>query len=331
MSNNNYIPKLSYRETILYIDNFLKNFKKYYQEKFNVIDLELPLLTNINNSVDVSSSDLRTINFDNNNNDQIYQLIYNYNNLINYHIWNCDLNEKEIIFCKYKKIERDLSISPSETMEKNIISIHYVIKEEDRNINYLTSVAKNVVFAINEGIINSKKIYDVKKIPLIEQIYNILDIKKRYPLLSHKVAFERFVALKKCVAIYNVINEFTNSNITGYKDADQFDWDNTIGWYLFDENTQKPIEIFLVTISPNWQIYQKQKLIYDSAIENNDFIEKLKSENYPPIVSIKFNYDALIYLILKKNNINELPFVNNEYNLSEIYKFFNNKGDKHEK
>ncbi len=322
MIEKGYVPKVSYRKTIEYINSFETSLKSYLSKKYKVIDFDLPILTNINKSVDINLEQKRYINFDNSSNNKIYQLISNYSNLMSYIIWNFELQENECAFFKYKVIERDSIITNNDAMQKNIYSINFVIHEEDRNIDFLTSMANNIIEGINQAIIDSKQYYKTRTFFVDKKSYDILDIKKKYPLLSYKNSFNRFITLKKSVLIYNVINEFTNSNVTNYKDPDSYDWENTIGWYLFDDNSQKPLEMFLISISPNWTIYTKQKLIYNSPIEDNDYINKLKSDKFPPIVSIKINYDLLLYVILNKLNINELPCINNEYNLNVIYKYF---------
>lgn len=322
MIEKGYIPKASYRNTVEYINAFENALKQYLSNKYKVINFDLPILTNISNSVDINLEQKRYINFDNNNNKKIYQLVSNYSNLMNYVIWNFDLQNNECAYFKYKTIDRDAIVTNNNTMEKNIISLSFITNEENRNNDFLTSTANFIIEAINFAISESQKFFKGKLLYVDKKSYNILNIKKKYPFLSHKEAFTRFITWKKTALIYNVINEFTNSNVTEYKDPDSYDWENTIGFYLFDQILQKPIEVFLISISPNWSIYSKQKLIYNSPIESNDYINKLKSDKFAPIATVKINFDLLLYIVLNKLNINELPNINNEYNLNKIYKYF---------
>lgn len=328
--NKTYIPQLSFRETIEYSNNLLFFINEFIKNKYKIINLDLPILTSIDDNACKNIQKSRSIDFDNINDGNIYELISHFDNLIIYWMWNMDLKDNECIFCKYSYIERDQKINNVFTMQKNVIAYHFETHEENRNIDFLVEQTKFFIDAINYAL---SKLFDVfKSKPIFNKlkVYDILKIKKSYPFLTFKESIDRFVAFHKIALIYNVANEFLQSSVISRNNANSYDWENTIALYYYDENSYSALELVVLSISPNWKIFNNQRTLYGEKIFDNDFINNLKSDNHPPILIVKINYDLLLYLILKKNNINELNMVNYKYNLNEIYKFYK-KGKKYEK
>lgn len=328
--NKTYIPKLSFRETIEYSNKLLFFINEFLKNKYSIINLDLPILTSLEDNAYNNIQKSRTIDFDNINDSNIYELINHFDNLIIYWMWNMDLKENECVFSKYSYIERDQKINNVFSMQKNIIAYHFEIHEENRNIDFLVEQANFFINAINYGISQLSNIFKGKFIFDNLKVHDVLKIKKSYPFLSLKESIDRFVSFHKMVLINNVANEFLRSSVILKNNANSYDWENTIALYCYDDNLYLALELMVISISPNWKIFNSQKTFYGEKIIDNDFIDNLKSDNHPPILIVKINYDLLLYLILKKDNINELNMVNYKYNLNKIYKFYK-KGNKNEK
>ena len=97
---------MSYSQTLRYCDLFVKLFLRKVSQKYKLIEITMPLVTEANSYLNNDCSN-RKITFDNNVDYEVYELINNYDNLMRYNVFFADLNNDEILFSSRKIINRD--------------------------------------------------------------------------------------------------------------------------------------------------------------------------------------------------------------------------------
>lgn len=317
MMDDFYIPKLNFRENVLYINDFKKIFLKEFSINFGkLIHINLPISSNIDNNLNFEFKNLRMIDFDNAFNFQIYEIIYNYDSLIRYIYYNFNPNEDEIIVCEFNNINRDKNISTKQDIESNIINFEIKVVEEKRDKKFLQEFLDNVwkIICKVANCLEQTQININHKIDFIDAD----KIAKLYPTISISNAIKNFLLKKKIVAIRTNLEMF--EEFFQNKSIINCDVENTYSIFVWSDYLKGIIELISLTIRPNWSIIKNQFHITDENEKkfNNEYFDILKSDKTGISLSVKINWDNLFYYLLNKNNFNELPSKTKNFNLKKI-------------
>lgn len=82
--NRTYIPQLSFRETIDCSNKLAFFINEFLNNKYSIINVDLPILTSIDENIYNNFQKSRTIDFDNINDGNVYELINHFDSLIIY-------------------------------------------------------------------------------------------------------------------------------------------------------------------------------------------------------------------------------------------------------
>lgn len=325
MEWNKHTANSSFKEVVIFIDYFYKKLIEKIKEKYNVINLDLPIVCNMKSDVNLINNN-RVIDFDNYNDKNIYEIIYEPDNIIRYYCWFLELTNNDVVVSKYKQINRDAMINNSSSIENIMLNFEFFILEEQKKeefvldlINYYWNIFLKIV---NSNPLNKNHRLETKEIRCV----SLKEIKKTYLVLPIKDAVNKFVSNNGIHLIKDISNKFEhNNNIYLEKSSDSHDFENTYSLLFFDENSQQVKELITITFRPNWNTYKKQKSINGEKIINNDFTNLLKKDSEVNTCSFKINFDLLIYYFLNKSDIQEIPSCNSEFILDKIYKLYFNK------
>lgn len=324
MHKKRYIPKMSYSQTLKYCDLFVKLFLRKVSQKYKLIEITMPLVTEANSYLNNDCSN-RKITFDNNIDYEVYELINNYDNLMRYNFFFADLNNDEILFSRIKIINRDKKIEPYETLESHFFSFEIFKKEEERNIETCFNIIEmfanwidQTCFEINDfGIKHSfKKIKNIHA----SKISNL------YPLLNDVQSIESYVKEKGLVAVSFDLKNF--NKFFPFKSLISYDAQNTASLFVWCKQIDSLIEIMDVTFRPNSFVLDSQIKNKNSINKNNEFFNLVESDNVKPTMSIKLYIDKLFFYLLNKQNITELSSYNSRYTLEKDYLLYNLKNEK---
>ncbi|MEF9985234.1 MAG: hypothetical protein RSA40_02630 [Malacoplasma sp.] len=321
-----FVPKISHKQTLNYINKFEEVFFKLLKEKYNVINLRCPISTPLKNGVYSNIVDVRKINFDNAANREIYEFINYPDNWIRFNSWFIDLMPNDCIFSSFDSINRDTKEDEYNSIENAYWNFEIYVKEENRNYEH----ANEILLFFWDLIFNTTlSIQDIYKTKIEKNIGCFLykNIEKKTLLLSPKEIIKRFILDKQFSIINNILLKSKNVDSFIFRPYDSYDFDNTSIFFVSDNNTNDILNLMEITFRPNWNIFVKQIESNDKEIVKNEFSDMLKKDNKPITVSVKINITNLFYFLLDKEKKREIPFANPTYSLNEIYYLFfkNNK------
>ena len=131
MEWNKHTANSSFKEVVIFIDYFYKKLIEKIKEKYNVINLDLPIVCNMKSDVNLLNNN-RVIDFDNYNDKNIYEIIYEPDNIIRYYCWFLELTNNDVVVSKYKQINRDAMINNSSSIENIMLNFEFFILEEQK-------------------------------------------------------------------------------------------------------------------------------------------------------------------------------------------------------
>ncbi|MDE7088197.1 MAG: hypothetical protein K2O19_01530, partial [Malacoplasma sp.] len=104
-----YIPSLTFKQTVDYDQELKKSIFKWFEiNNYQLINIDLPLSSEINTKINSDCSLLRSIDFDSTSDYSIYEIINSYDNLIRYIYYYYEPENNLTLFFKYNIIDRDL-------------------------------------------------------------------------------------------------------------------------------------------------------------------------------------------------------------------------------
>lgn len=321
-----FIPQISYKDTLIYINRFQEEFLKLLKKKYNTINLHCPISTPLKNGVHCSIGNVRKINFDNAVNREIYELINYPDNWIRFNLWFLDLSENDCVHSYFNLINKDGNDNELKSIEHLYWNFEIYAKEENRNLDFANSLLLFFWQLIFETTITIKSIYDAK---IEQKISSFLykDIEKRTILLSPKEIMKRFILEKQLAIINDILLKTKNNDSFLFRPYDSYDFNNTSVIFVADKNTNDILNLMEITFRPNWNIFKSQIENNDGELIKNEFTNILEKDNKPITASIKINLTNLFYFLLDKESIKEIPFANSTYSLNELYYLFFKKNE----
>lgn len=321
-----FIPKISYKDTLIYINKFEKEFIKLLKKKFNIINLHCPISTPLKNGVHCNMGNVRKINFDNAINKEIYELINYPDNWIRFNSWFMDLSENDCVHSYFNLINKDGMDNELNSIEHLYWNFEIYTKEENRNVDMANSFLLFFWQLIFETTVIMKPIYEAKVEKKISSfLYS--NIEKKTILLSQKEIMKRFILEKQLAIINNILLKTKNNDSFLFRPYDSYDFNNTSILFVANKNTNDILNLMEITFRPNWNIFKSQLEMNDSTFLQNEFTNILEKDNKPITASLKINLTNLFYFLLDKESIKEIPFANSTYSLNELYYLFFKKNE----
>lgn len=321
-----FIPKISYKDTLIYINKFQEEFLKLLKTKYNIINLYCPISTPIKNGVYCNIDNVRKINFDNAINREIYELINYPDNWIRFNTWFIDLSDSDCVHSSFHLINKDGYDNEFNSIEHLYWNFEIYAKEENRNLDFANNILLFFWQLIFETTMIIKPIYDVK----IEQKINSFlyeKIKNKTILLSPKEIMKRFISEKQLAIINNILLKNKDNDSFLFRPYDSYDFSNTSVLFVDNKNRSDILNLMEITFRPNWNIFKNQMESNGIEIIQSEFIDILAKDSKPITVSLKMNLTNLFYFLLDKESIKEIPFSNSTYSLNELYYLFFKKNE----
>lgn len=280
--SGNYKSKNSLLQTIEFINNFKNTFLDLLKKEFNLVYLESPKILKHK-----EFSNLRLINFDNKENDSIYQLISypcKYLNKTWKKLQNLDSKINGVV-TSYYRYERDSVINASNFIVKNFIDFRIRIpKDEKSNFSEIVkSFYKQINTLLNETLEwlknNDKSLvindhflkcdYDIENIDKFFKFYQLLKIND---YLTQKAIENKMVAFLETPSVQTPLI---------YKLSKLDDEKNNVQFLYFHEASEQVLNIIQMSLSSS----------------------ELKDFKY---VHISIDYDKLMMVLLDKEHLAEV-------------------------
>lgn len=321
MEKKRYIPKMSYAQTLKYINLFTRLFLKKISQKYKIMEISLPLVTEMNSSINSDYLN-RKITFDNNVDYGVYELIHNYDNLMRYNFFFAELQSDEVLFSRIKIINRDNKVQSYETLESHFFAFEIFKKEEDRNLETCFKEIEFFTKLINETCL---EINDFNTSHKFKKITNISATKLTalYPFIKDFECIENYVKEKGLVTVSFNLKDF--DKFFPFKSLVSYDAENTASLYVWNKQINSAIEIMDVTFRPNFSVIESQSKNINSLDKDSELFKLIETDKIKPTISVKIYMDRLFFYLLSKMNINELPSYNNKFNLQKDYLLYDLK------
>ncbi|RXY96658.1 hypothetical protein D8X55_02995 [Malacoplasma penetrans] len=327
--SNAFIPKLSFRKTVNYIEKLREVIFNWFTDNgYRIITLDLPVSTNISNKLNSDSPTIRPIDFDSTKDYSIYEIINSYDNLIRYMYYYYEPENDVALFSKYYLIDRDVVVNGI-LKESLIYNFEVPFKESDRTndpkLNNL--VLKEKLESIWKVIFEfAKESQDTQE----KEIQKDFDwcsshlINLSNPLSSFNKGLYRYVKSRKMCGIFykekNFKEKFNHNFLQSY------DANNTVSLYAWFKEIGEIDELITLAVRPNWEVLQKQNNnIFSKEEFRNDFIDITENGLKGISLSIKIHLDKLAIYLLSKNLLEEIPSKLSGFALGNLSKLSNIK------
>lgn len=311
MRNNSNVSYLGLKETQMAIKALKDFFERDLANTLNLARVSAPLMvrpeTGLNDNL---SGDEKAVNFrirNHNINVEIVQSLAKWKRFA----------LKEYGFDCYEGLYTDMNaIRPDETLDQ--IHSAYVdqwdwekiIKKEDRNINYLKQVVKEIyeVFKRTETYINC--LYpNVLKRKLPDEIFFIKsqDLEDRYPNLSPKERENAIAKEMKAVFIIGIGQKLKSGKPHDVRSPDYDDWSLNGDILLWDPVLEIALELSSMGIRVDEKALESQlKQAGKEERMEFDFHKKLMAGELPYTVGGGIGQSRLCLFFLEKKHIGEI-------------------------
>lgn len=328
-----FIPCLSFKQTVTYNQELKKVIFKWFENNnYELVDIDLPLSSEVNAKVNSDCNSIRSIDFDSTVDYSIYEIINSFDNLIRYICYYYEPENNSALFFKYSIIDRDL-INSKILKESLIYHFEVNFKENDRFYleNKKNKILKFVLKSLWNSICEFANKNKLTQINVSKDCDWVTSEKVNFlsPLNNYKNSLEKYLKVKKISAIFyqekNFLENFNNCFLQSY------DANNTVCLYVWFNQFKTYDEIITLTIRPNWEIYKKQNNISENNSNSfnkeymNDFLDLTKKGIKGTSLAIKIHIEKLLIYLLAINNEKEIPSKLNDFCLNSIFKIKNIK------
>lgn len=300
--NNEYLPLLNRKDTNLYVGNFTYNLINHLISKFNLLFCIPPVFSHSNNSF-VLKNNIRTIDFDNASNSQIFQVIDSVDKWMYFYLRDSQIPLNNGIICLSNYVNRDANLDKNELIQTPMLSFAISIPRIDYTSEYVEKQAKLIIKYLNEVIAYTKVNNFVSK-------HSILD----YDTITATKLIERFSKLPVSDILINntqnkplFITELGES-IKFKQSLPSFEnnlIDNKMygSFFVYSSIMNKVIDFFSIGMQLTYEQLLTNKINFGSYYDSKLKISKNNSEwNY--IVNI--NLANLLLWLLDKTHYSEI-------------------------
>lgn len=315
--SNNYLSKLSLKETQEAINYIEENLIASLFQHLNFIKVREPKITMRKQESNLLfDKNVRPITFDSVNDNYVYY-IYN-----SHRIWLVntlkilEVDNNNGILTKLNFINRDVNISNICSMEKNILAIEYRFDNKKQSFQKSQEISKiiyNILFSLKKELKKTfpKLIENFKENPIVKT----LNRSKENSINNKEITYASNFGLYILENTYNNKDFFNSVNSN---------FNISINSYLSEINTPYKIVEIKDRVTP-YELNEKKlssNLIREEYLYlKEDILDKeLKS------ISIQIDLDLLSLFLLEKVHILELQ---SGMNNKEIEKYFSSKEIKH--
>lgn len=294
---SDYITKYSKKDTIVYISKFKEAIINAFRDKFNLVEVEPPVVSEANNLY----SQKRIITFDNVYDEKIYQIppFINFSLIKALDIIDAEPNSG--VFCYSSVINRDIKQSPSDAISENVLFINVREYIADINYNNIHVKVKEIVDLLNSLPIRKSvglKIPSVIKFTTVEKLY------KSYPTMEEAKLLMQACLRNKLL----FVDQSSGSN--KYKrsllDKKLGVYGNTTGTlYIYNAVSNTYLKLLTIYSIPTKDEVEKE--IQD--LELNNEIKQSILDSIPTInnqLGIEFHLSNYLVYTLQKYTINEI-------------------------
>jgi asparagine synthetase A len=174
----NYLSKLSLRETQEAQQYIKNNIIDILSNKLNISIVRSPIYTTINQTSDLKRlQDSRVINFDSTNDDEIYYLYTNYKFFLVNTLSRLEIKNNNGIASFVNYVSRDQEISNIKSMEKNELQIEYRFDNPEVTSQKMVELAQETFSSLKQILSGLKKRFNSLLIELPDEM-DLVDFDK---------------------------------------------------------------------------------------------------------------------------------------------------------
>ena len=299
----NYENKNSKYKTLKFIERFSKQLEKRLIQKYGLLTIYLPKVKSFS-----KKNNPRWINFDNKENDRVYQMSEMFDL---YQLGIIDEFKLEYDFhgviSNYQRIARDIQVNSINSVVESILDFRIKIttleKIEPQTLIY--EYTQDVFKIIVESFFEIKNELDIQS-NFIDRKINVVSLAK-FLKRAHSLKIDEYIVQNLSNKKLTLVNDINNVDSKYLTKADVLTEDVSTSsqlLYWYDEITEV-IPLISVSLSSTYDLARKQ--LQDNNINVDLFLEELDLvKNSPEQIHIKINLSKLIMVLLNKIHIGEV-------------------------
>ncbi len=305
-----YQPKLNLLETEVAIKYVKDNFEKLLANKLNLIRVSAPLFVETNSGLnDNLSGKEKAISFDIKSLNKQVEIVHSLAKWKRFALNKYHIRHNMGLYTDMNAIRKDEEVDNIHSIYVDQWDWEKVIDEEERNLNYLFKVVKDIycVLLQTQNLVNTKYPCFHDKLP--EEIYIISsqDLLNMYPDKSAKEREYLITKNHKAVFIYQIGNTLSNNEPHDTRAADYDDWMLNGDILVYNEMLDIALELSSMGIRVDKNSLKEQlELKNESEKLNNPYCKAILNDELPFTIGGGIGQSRLCLFFLEKMHIGEV-------------------------
>ena len=306
----NYKPKISLEDTYLYSSYFYQYLINFFTKKYDAHLVVAPHATSFSKNIKSYSKNVREICFDNLNTNQIFLINQNVDT---YLMSLSNIFKDKALICLNQTINRDAKL----TNVDSIVNIDLHLEIPSLISHQTTKHFSNLILQIFADIVQVMcqnellKIYQISSSKKTNKKYVCVGAQKienDYPFFKLENAFDHFCSQsKKNVIVLDSLKQLKSENFFKQPNFVSQNLNASCSLYVFDNNSQKAINLIDITSRPSGQQAKDQLLKYNTVeFDQKIYDPGLFSSSRPQNTSIVIHCSNVLFYFLDKIHLAEV-------------------------
>ena len=306
----NYVNYLDVFETQKAIKYIKETFEKYLSKKLNLLRVSAPLFVKKNSGLNDGLSGKEVpISFDIKDIDEEVEIIHSLAKWKRIALGKYNFKTHTGLYTDMNAIRKDEHLDFMHSIYVDQWDWEMVINDEDRKLNFLKRIVKDIYKCILKTSLDINKKYPELNHHLPKDIYFIStkELEKRYPNLSRKEREDAITREFKAVFLYQIGWPLIDKEPHDSRAADYDDWKLNGDILLYNELYDMAFELSSMGIRVNKESLVKQlKKKKEEYKLDNDYCKAILNDSIPLSIGGGIGQSRMSMLLLKKAHIGEV-------------------------
>lgn len=308
---SNYKPKINLADTLIYINRYREFLIKLLIAKYNLINIEAPIVADLDLNTNNFKLDARLIDFDNKTNYKVYELYNDISLWIKQKMKQFNVKANNGLYTIYKKINRDSKLNNLDSMIQEIIHLEYRPIEELNNqkgINQLFFELIQSIVGLNEIEIikghKTNKFFQKDKSPKFITLKELVHI---YPTIDVNKALKDYIRENGPTVLFSPMLETINGtlNVDCYAMTDDYNLTGIL--YVYNRTTDQVVPLVKISSRPSQEAAYDQTIgVFNDIFEKGIYNKKILKAFDLKSIGIDIYFSNLMLVCLQKVHLAEV-------------------------
>lgn len=301
--------KLNIKDTQYAIDKLKKIFSNELSKQLNLVRVSAPLFLLHSSGLNDTLNGDKPISFKIHNVSDNLEIIHSLAKWKRYALHKYEFNMYEGIYTDMNAIRAEEIIDSTHSIYVDQWDWELIIKNDDRNINFLKKIVKKIYSCLLKTEVKINKIYPVLKQKLSKKVYFITskELFDLYPNLSAEQREYNITKKYGSVFIMKIGNKLENGLPHSNRAKDYDDWTLNGDLIIFDSINDNALEISSMGIRVNKERLMKQYNLDENNIRNiSEYHKSIIENSLPFTIGGGIGQSRIAMFLLEKNHIGEV-------------------------